>query len=155
MLKFRTMKAQARDDVHREYVRQWISSGSGATRHHDNGTPVFKLAADDRITPVGRWLRRFSIDELPQLINVIRGEMSLIGPRPALPYEVEQYEPRHRRRLEVLPGVTGLWQVSGRNHLSFEDMIRLDVQYLENWSLATDLKILAMTMPELVRGGGL
>jgi lipopolysaccharide/colanic/teichoic acid biosynthesis glycosyltransferase len=81
--------------------------------------------------------------------------MSLIGPRPALPYEVEQYEPRHRRRLEVLPGVTGLWQVSGRNHLSFEDMIRLDVQYLENWSLATDLKILAMTMPELVRGGGL
>jgi exopolysaccharide biosynthesis polyprenyl glycosylphosphotransferase len=155
MLKFRTMKAQARDDVHREFVRQWISSGSGATRHHDNGTPVFKLAADDRITPVGRWLRRFSIDELPQLINVIRGEMSLIGPRPALPYEVEQYEPRHRRRLEVLPGVTGLWQVSGRNHLSFEDMIRLDVQYLENWSLATDLKILAMTMPELVRGGGL
>ncbi len=80
--------------------------------------------------------------------------MSLIGPRPALPYEVEHYQPRHRRRLEVLPGVTGLWQVSGRNHLSFEDMVRLDVQYLENWSLATDLKILALTMPELVRGGG-
>ncbi len=155
MLKFRTMKPQAGDDVHREFVRKWISSGPAAKRRHDNGRPVFKLAADDRITPVGRWLRRFSIDELPQLINVIRGEMSLIGPRPALPYEVEQYEPRHRRRLECLPGVTGLWQVSGRNHLSFEDMIRLDVQYLENWSLATDLKILALTMPELVRGGGL
>ena len=155
MLKFRTMKAQAGDDVHREFVREWISAGNSATRQQDNGKTVFKLAGDDRITPVGRWLRRFSIDELPQLINVIRGEMSLIGPRPALPYEVEHYEPRHRRRLEVLPGVTGLWQVSGRNHLSFEDMIRLDVQYLENWSLATDLKILALTMPELMRGGGL
>ncbi len=154
MLKFRTMKPQARDDVHREFVRQWITSGADAMSRQSNGAPLFKLAADDRITPIGRWLRRFSIDELPQLINVIRGEMSLIGPRPALPYEVEQYEPRHRRRLETLPGVTGLWQVSGRNHLSFEDMIRLDVQYLENWSLATDLKILARTMPELVRGGG-
>jgi exopolysaccharide biosynthesis polyprenyl glycosylphosphotransferase len=155
MLKFRTMKTQAADRVHREFVRQWIASGRGAMRQPDNGAPVFKLAADDRITPIGRWLRRFSIDELPQLINVIRGEMSLIGPRPPLPYEVEQYEARHWRRLEVLPGVTGLWQVSGRNHLSFEDMVRLDVQYLENWSLATDLKILALTMPELMRGGGL
>ncbi len=155
MLKFRTMKPQAGDEVHREFVRNWIASGKDAARRHGNGAAVFKLSCDDRITPIGRWLRRFSIDELPQLINVIRGEMSLIGPRPALPYEVEQYEPRHRRRLEVLPGVTGLWQVSGRNHLSFEDMVRLDVQYLENWSLATDFKILALTMPELVRGGGL
>jgi lipopolysaccharide/colanic/teichoic acid biosynthesis glycosyltransferase len=155
MLKFRTMKPQAGDTVHREFVRQWISSDGDAVRRNGNGDAVFKLAADSRITPIGRWLRRFSLDELPQLFNVIRGEMSLIGPRPALPYEVEQYEPRHLRRLEVLPGVTGLWQVSGRNHLSFEDMIRLDVQYLENWSLAMDLKILARTMPELVRGGGL
>ncbi|SRR5579875_584727 len=155
MLKFRTMKPTAADDVHREFVRQWIVSGQDAARRQGNGAPVFKLAADDRITPIGRWLRRFSIDELPQLLNVIRGEMSLIGPRPALPYEVEHYEPRHHRRLEALPGVTGLWQVSGRNHLSFEDMVRLDVQYLENWSLANDLKILALTMPELVRGGGL
>lgn len=155
MLKFRTMKPEAEDDVHREFVRQWISSEQGALCQNGNGAPVFKLAADLRVTPIGRWLRRFSIDELPQLINVIRGEMSLIGPRPALPYEVEQYEPRHLRRLETLPGVTGLWQVSGRNHLSFEDMVRLDVQYLENWSLGADLKILARTMPELVRGGGL
>jgi exopolysaccharide biosynthesis polyprenyl glycosylphosphotransferase len=155
MLKFRTMRPQAADDVHRQFVRQWIAAGRDAVRRKDNGAAVFKLADDDRITPIGRWLRRFSLDELPQLINVIRGEMSLIGPRPALPYEVEHYEPRHHRRLEVLPGVTGLWQVSGRNHLSFEDMVRLDVQYLENWSLANDLKILALTMPELVRGGGL
>jgi exopolysaccharide biosynthesis polyprenyl glycosylphosphotransferase len=159
MLKFRTMRPQAGDGVHREFVRQWITAGKDAERRNGNGKgngkPVFKLSDDDRITPIGRWLRRFSLDELPQLINVIRGEMSLIGPRPALPYEVEQYEPRHHRRLEVLPGVTGLWQVSGRNHLSFEDMVRLDVQYLENWSLANDLKILALTMPELVRGGGL
>jgi exopolysaccharide biosynthesis polyprenyl glycosylphosphotransferase len=155
MLKFRTMKPEAADDVHREFTRQWICSGRDAARSGSNGTAVFKLAGDDRITPIGRWLRRFSIDELPQLINVIRGEMSLIGPRPALPYEVEHYEPQHRRRLEVLPGVTGLWQVSGRNHLSFEDMVRLDVQYFENWSFASDLKILARTMPELMRGGGL
>ena len=132
-----------------------LPRASSATRQNHHGEKIFKLAGDQRITAIGRWLRRFSIDELPQIINVIRGEMSLIGPRPALPYEVEQYEPRHRRRLEVLPGVTGLWQVSGRNHLSFEDMVRLDVQYLENWSLAGDLKILARTMPEMVRGGGL
>jgi exopolysaccharide biosynthesis polyprenyl glycosylphosphotransferase len=155
MLKFRTMKPQVGDTVHREFVRRWISSDRNAVRRNGNGAAVFKLAADSRITPIGRWLRRFSLDELPQLFNVIRGEMSLIGPRPALPYVVEHYEPRHLRRLEVLPGVTGLWQVSGRNHLSFEDMVRLDVQYLENWSLAMDLKILARTMPEMVRGGGL
>lgn len=112
MLKFRTMRPEADDRVHRDYVRQWIaSSGESAAQNHD-GEKVFKLAGDRRITPIGRRLRRFSLDELPQLINVIRGEMSLIGPRPALPYEVEQYEPRHRRRLEALPGVTGLWQVS-------------------------------------------
>ncbi len=155
MLKFRTMRHEADDRVHREFVRRWIAAGGDAAHQNHSGETVFKLDGDRRITTIGRWLRRFSIDELPQLINVIRGEMSLIGPRPALPYEVEQYEPRHRRRLEVLPGVTGLWQVSGRNHLSFEDMVRLDVQYLENWSLTSDLKILARTMPELVRGGGI
>jgi lipopolysaccharide/colanic/teichoic acid biosynthesis glycosyltransferase len=155
MLKLRTMRSAADDSSHRDYVRQWISQGESAAQDGSGGERVFKLANDQRVTQAGRWLRRFSVDELPQLINVIRGEMSLIGPRPALAYEVEQYEPRHLRRLETLPGVTGLWQVSGRNHLSFEDMVRLDVQYLENWSLGADLKILARTMPELVRGGGL
>ena len=141
--------------MHREFVTDgFLATGRDASEI-TTATKIFKLARDQRVTAIGRWLRRFSVDELPQIINVIRGEMSLIGPRPALPYEVEQYEPRHRRRLEVLPGVTGLWQVSGRNHLSFEDMVRLDVQYLENWSLVGDLKILARTMPEMVRGGGL
>ncbi|MGB6563576.1 MAG: sugar transferase, partial [Candidatus Binataceae bacterium] len=112
------------------------------------------LANDQRVTQAGRWLRRFSVDELPQLINVIRGEMSLIGPRPALPYELELYQPWHLRRLQAAPGITGLWQVSGRNHLSFDEMVRLDVQYLQSWSFAGDLRILARTVPAMLRGGG-
>lgn len=153
LLKFRTMRPDQNDGAHREYVRDWIKSGRQAAGSDD--APVFKLATDDRITAVGKWLRRFSIDELPQLVNVIRGEMSLIGPRPAIPYELEHYEPIHRRRLDVLPGLTGLWQVSGRSRLSFDDMVRLDLQYLENWSLTTDIKIVVRTIPELLRGSGL
>jgi lipopolysaccharide/colanic/teichoic acid biosynthesis glycosyltransferase len=92
---------------------------------------------------------------LPQLINVIRGEMSLIGPRPALPYEVESYKPWHLRRLDSAPGITGSWQISGRNQLSFDEMVRLDVEYLQEWSLGRDLRILARTVPTMLRGGGL
>ncbi|HJU28666.1 MAG TPA: sugar transferase, partial [Candidatus Binataceae bacterium] len=156
LLKLRTMRRAAEDDVHREYVRHWIRNGVTAAVPNGNGNAktIFKLANDKRVTPVGRFLRRFSIDELPQLINVVRGEMSLIGPRPALPYEVEHYEEWHRRRLDAVPGITGLWQVSGRNRLSFEEMVRLDVQYLEDWSLAGDLKILMRTLPVLLRGEG-
>jgi len=156
LLKLRTMRHAAGDDVHREYVRHWIRNGkaAAAANGHANGKTIFKLANDKRVTPVGRFLRRFSIDELPQLINVVRGEMSLIGPRPALPYEVEHYEEWHRRRLDAAPGITGLWQVSGRNRLSFEEMVRLDVQYLEDWSLAGDLRILVRTLPALLRGEG-
>lgn len=152
MLKLRTMRASASDAQHRDYVRKWI--GNGGPDASVNGGEVFKLGNDNRITPVGRILRRFSIDEFPQLINVIRGEMSLIGPRPALPYEIELYEPWHRRRLDAIPGITGLWQVSGRNRLSFDEMVRLDVQYLNNWSLGTDLRILMRTLPVLLRGEG-
>ncbi|HVB79023.1 MAG TPA: sugar transferase [Candidatus Binataceae bacterium] len=154
MLKLRTMLATDDDSPHRDYVRQWIRRGAAAARDDSHGDRVFKLANDQRVTPLGRWLRRFSIDELPQLINVIRGEMSLIGPRPALPYEIELYEPWHLRRLDAAPGITGLWQVSGRNHLSFDEMVRLDVQYLQDWSFAGDLRILARTLPALLRGGG-
>jgi lipopolysaccharide/colanic/teichoic acid biosynthesis glycosyltransferase len=135
-------------------VRQWISQGDGAARGGDGGARVFKLTNDGRVTAVGRWLRRFSIDELPQLVNVVRGEMSLIGPRPALPYELELYQPWHLRRLQAAPGITGLWQVSGRNHLSFDEMVQLDVQYLQGWSFAGDLRILARTVPAMLRGGG-
>jgi lipopolysaccharide/colanic/teichoic acid biosynthesis glycosyltransferase len=152
LLKFRTMGPLSSDATHREYVRKWIKDNAAAADR--NGKSVFKLSSDDRVTPVGRWLRRFSIDELPQLFNVLRGEMSLIGPRPALPYEIDLYQDWHHRRLEAPPGITGLWQVSGRNHLSFEDMVRLDIKYIEDWSLGRDLAILLRTVPAILHGGG-
>ena len=156
LLKLRTMSSGVNDQSHRDYARRWIQTS--ADRASDASHPsdeLFKMANDHRITPIGRFLRRFSIDELPQLINVVRGEMSVIGPRPPLPYEVQWYEEWHRRRLDVVPGITGLWQVSGRNRLSFNEMVRLDVQYLEDWSLLGDLKILMLTIPTLLRGNGL
>jgi lipopolysaccharide/colanic/teichoic acid biosynthesis glycosyltransferase len=113
----------------------------------------FKLAADPRVTSVGSWLRRYSLDELPQLINVLRGDMSLVGPRP-LPTEVMQHEPDVVRRLLVRPGITGLWQISGRSDLSPEEALRMDLYYVENWSLAFDLMILWKTAFVVVRGSG-
>ncbi|HYN96503.1 MAG TPA: sugar transferase [Pilimelia sp.] len=115
---------------------------------------LFKLRADPRVTPVGRWLRRFSLDELPQLINVVRGDMSLVGPRPPLPDEVARYPEDMRRRLVVKPGMTGLWQVSGRANLSWEDAIRLDLRYVENWSLTLDLVIMLRTVAAVLRSSG-
>ncbi len=112
--------------------------------------PLFKVREDPRVTPVGRWLRRYSVDELPQLINVLKGEMSLVGPRPPLVCEVDAYEDWQLDRLEVRPGITGLWQVSGRSNLSFDEYVRLDLFYIENWSMAYDLFIVAKTVPLLV-----
>jgi lipopolysaccharide/colanic/teichoic acid biosynthesis glycosyltransferase len=159
MLKFRTMTNRAADMVHRDFVHQWICEGDTTDQngHQPNGTDqkVFKLSNDPRISKVGRILRRFSIDELPQLWNVIRGDMSLIGPRPALPYELELYKDWHRRRLEGMPGITGLWQVSGRNQVSFDAMVRMDLTYLRDWSLTSDIRILLQTIPVLLRGSGL
>lgn len=116
--------------------------------------PLFKIRSDPRCTRVGRWLRRFSLDELPQFYNVLRGDMSLIGPRPALPSEVEKYQPWHRRRLDVAPGITGLWQVSGRSDLPFDEMALLDIYYIEQWSPALDFKILLRTIPTVIFGDG-
>ncbi len=116
--------------------------------------PLFKIRNDPRCTPLGRRLRRFSLDELPQLWNVLRGDMSLVGPRPPLPQEVEQYDPRQRRRLLVKPGMTGLWQVSGRSDLHFDEMVMMDVYYASNWSLALDAKILLRTVVAVVRAHG-
>jgi lipopolysaccharide/colanic/teichoic acid biosynthesis glycosyltransferase len=116
--------------------------------------PVFKIKADPRITSVGRLLRRFSIDELPQLWNVFRGDMSLVGPRPPVPMEVVRYETRDRRRLSMRPGITCLWQVSGRNEIGFDDWVRLDVEYIDSWSLVNDFKILLRTIPVVLRGTG-
>lgn len=152
LLKFRTMRVKGSDTTHQAYVREWIQNGTFASQN-GNGN-VYKLTSDPRITRVGSFLRRFSLDELPQLINVLRGEMSLIGPRPALSYELELYEDWHRSRLTVLPGITGLWQVSGRNKLSFEEMVRLDIRYIEGWSLGKDLRIIMRTIPALFNGGG-
>jgi exopolysaccharide biosynthesis polyprenyl glycosylphosphotransferase len=112
--------------------------------------PLFKMANDPRITRVGRFLRKTSLDEVPQLWNVLRGDMSLVGPRPALPHETEEWDALLTQRLRVKPGITGMWQVSGRSDTSFEDYTRLDLYYVDNWSLATDLAILAKTVPVVV-----
>ena len=114
--------------------------------------PVHKSTRDPRVTFVGQVLRRTSLDELPQLWNVFRGDMSIVGPRPPIPYEVERYTEWHKRRLEVLPGITGLWQVSGRNALSFDEMVKLDLQYIEDWSLEEDVRIVLRTLPAVLFG---
>ena len=121
---------------------------------NEAGGPFFKIRKDPRITLAGRFLRRTSLDELPQLFNVLMGHMSLVGPRPAPPSEVQRYQPWHRRRLEVAPGITGLWQVSGRSELTFDEMVLLDLYYIENWSPLLDLQILLRTMPKVITGEG-
>jgi exopolysaccharide biosynthesis polyprenyl glycosylphosphotransferase len=124
------------------------------TEHNEMDGPVFKMRRDPRITAVGRFLRRFSLDELPQLWSVLRGDMSLVGPRPALPSEVAAYRTAERRRLSMRPGITCLWQVSGRNKIGFEDWVRLDLEYIDTWSLASDFTILLRTLPAVLRGDG-
>ncbi|HEX4992689.1 MAG TPA: sugar transferase, partial [Rubrobacteraceae bacterium] len=116
--------------------------------------PVFKIKDDPRVTPVGRFLRRWSIDELPQLVNVLKGEMSLVGPRPLPVRDFHLMEEAHKRRLEAVPGMTGYWQISGRSNLSFEDMVRLDLYYIENWSLSFDVKIILRTLGAVLRREG-
>jgi lipopolysaccharide/colanic/teichoic acid biosynthesis glycosyltransferase len=151
LLKFRTMR-EASDAAHREYAAHWIAKGGPF--EIAGRAALYKMTDDPRISRLGAFLRRFSLDELPQLINVLRGEMSLVGPRPAIPYEAELYKEWHRRRLEALPGLTGLWQVSGRNRLSFDQMVRLDIDYIDHWSLARDLAILARTPRAVLKGDG-
>jgi exopolysaccharide biosynthesis polyprenyl glycosylphosphotransferase len=119
--------------------------------HNEMDGPVFKVKNDPRITPIGKFFRKFSIDELPQLWNVLKGEMSLVGPRPPIPDEVNQYDPWHRRRLSMRPGITCLWQVGGRNKIKkFDDWMKLDLEYIDNWSLALDFKILLKTIPAVL-----
>lgn len=152
--KFRTMAADADEQIHREAYEKNIG-GDPLANAGDEAKPVFgKVKDDPRITKFGRRLRRSSLDELPQLLNVLKGDMSVVGPRPPIPYEVEGYDIWHRKRLDMKPGITGLWQVSGRNRLTFEEMVRIDLFYIENWSLWLDLKIILLTLPAVLRGDG-
>jgi len=143
VLKFRSMRPNADPKGHREYVTALINHDGAAP--DGGGKNLYKLVVDDRITRVGRWIRKWSLDELPQLLNVIAGDMTLVGPRPAIPYEVDKYPAWYLRRFEVKPGLTGLWQVSGRNERTYEEMVRLDIEYAERRSLLLDLSILART----------
>ncbi len=146
--KFRTMHVGAGSDRHREHVERMIAAGGPAAR------PMAKLDQDERVTRVGSFLRRSSIDELPQLWNVLRGEMSLVGPRPPIQYEVDRYPANAFLRFAVRPGITGLWQVRGRSLLSFQEMIELDREYVESRSLWLNLKILLLTVPTVIHGRG-
>jgi exopolysaccharide biosynthesis polyprenyl glycosylphosphotransferase len=141
-LKFRSMREGAEEEK------------PHLAAYNEMDGPAFKMTNDPRVTPVGRWLRRTSLDELPQLWNILRGDMSFVGPRPAVVEEVRQYEPWQRRRLSMPPGLTCLWQVSGRNDLSFEEWMKLDLEYIDNWSLWLDLKIALRTVPAVILGKG-
>jgi lipopolysaccharide/colanic/teichoic acid biosynthesis glycosyltransferase len=154
-LKFRSMYVNNDASEHKKYVLELIKGQAAKKPSNGDGVGVFKLTNDSRITPVGKFLRRSSIDELPQLINVVVGEMSLVGPRPPLPYEVEAYEVWHRRRLlEAKPGITGLWQVHGRSRVEFDDMVRLDLRYARECSPWLDIKILLQTPKAVIAGDG-
>jgi lipopolysaccharide/colanic/teichoic acid biosynthesis glycosyltransferase len=153
--KFRSMKVGNDATAHKEYVRRLISGRAERYQSTTDDQGVFKLTADPRITKVGAFLRKTSMDELPQFINVLKGEMSLVGPRPPIPYEVEAYDVWHRRRLlEAKPGITGLWQVSGRSRMTFDEMVRLDLRYGRAWTPWMDVKILLRTPLAVVAGDG-
>jgi len=146
MYKFRTMFVGSDDRPHRDYVARLMAEPAMAR----GPGGLYKLADDPRITRLGRWLRRTSLDELPQLFNVLRGDMSLVGPRPVLPWEAELFGPEHAVRFDVRPGVTGLWQCSGRNQLTMRQALDLDVRYVEQQSLRLDLTILLRTIPTVL-----
>ncbi len=147
ILKLRSMRQDADKNAqaHQEYLTKLIKDGK-ASQVDKDGKPIYKIVSDPRITRLGKFIRKTSIDELPQLFNALRGKMSLVGPRPPIPYEVEQYKDWHLKRLNIRPGITGLWQVSGRSNLTFDEMIKLDIDYIENWSLWLDIKILLKTV---------
>lgn len=156
LYKFRSMRTDVAEDAHRELVSTLITQPHRAPTDIEGAedASTYKLTADDRITAVGRWLRKYSIDELPQFLNVLEGSMAVVGPRPGLPYEVELYGDLERRRLLAKPGITGLWQVSGRNRLSMREMFALDARYVATRCIRLDLQILWRTPLEVVRPSG-
>jgi lipopolysaccharide/colanic/teichoic acid biosynthesis glycosyltransferase len=149
--KFRSMVHNADQSLHQAYINAWIE---GSVRVADATRATFKLTNDPRITRVGSILRKTSLDELPQLVNVLKGEMSLVGPRPVPTYEVAKYEVLHYERFTARPGITGLWQVKGRGHVSFDEMIHMDIEYAQSQSLWLDIKILVLTIPAVLSGRG-
>jgi lipopolysaccharide/colanic/teichoic acid biosynthesis glycosyltransferase len=151
MYKFRSMVQHADSSMHEEYIRDFVE---GRVSPSPENGGKFKLTNDPRVTRVGRFLRQFSLDELPQLINVLKGDMSLVGPRPVPPYEVACYGNEHHKRLAALPGITGFWQVKGRCQVSFEEMIRMDLEYIRKASMWFDLKILFLTIPAVLSRRG-
>jgi len=143
------------DQIHREYIRDLIKGDNAKINQGDAEDPFYKLKDDPRITKVGSFIRKTSIDELPQFFNVLKGDMSLVGPRPPLAYEAEKYQAWHLRRvLEMKPGITGLWQVEGRSKTGWDDSVRLDIRYIQNWSLLMDLKILLKTIGVVLKCRG-
>jgi lipopolysaccharide/colanic/teichoic acid biosynthesis glycosyltransferase len=151
--KFRTMKRNNDDREYKTYLVKYILENR-PYQVDENGKEVFKVVNDPRVTRFGAILRKSNLDELPQLFNILKGEMSWVGPRPDIPYSVNMYKDWHRQRLEVIPGMTGLWQVSGRKNVSFEEMVRLDVEYINNRSLLLDTKIILSTVNTVLRGDG-
>ncbi len=155
-LKFRSMYVNNDHTIHREYIKRLISAKTDCeSSGRDQQQPAYKLTGDPRVTPIGKFLRRTSLDELPQLLNVLKGEMSLVGPRPPIPYEFEAYHIWHRSRLlGAKPGITGLWQVEGRSRVKFDEMVRMDLQYAKSWSLWLDIKIILKTPKAVLSGVG-
>jgi lipopolysaccharide/colanic/teichoic acid biosynthesis glycosyltransferase len=153
-LKFRSMRVNNDANIHREFVKSFIANANGSTHTSESHSP-YKIAADPRVTPIGHFLRKTSLDELPQFLNVLMGHMSLVGPRPPVPYEVECYRMWHRTRLlATKPGITGLWQVAGRSRVKFDDMVRMDLRYATSWSLWLDIKILLQTPGAVLSANG-
>ena len=151
MLKFRSMYADSDDSLHREAIERYMR---GESIEEGAATLLYKRSNDPRITRLGRFLRKTSLDELPQFINVMRGEMTLVGPRPPLPYEVKRYSARELVRLSGKPGLTGTWQVYGRSTVTFQSMVDMDIAYLQKQSLREDLKLIALTIPVMILGRG-
>jgi lipopolysaccharide/colanic/teichoic acid biosynthesis glycosyltransferase len=149
------MKAACDPSLHKEYVTKLIKCDNSEINRGTSDQAVYKITHDPRVTPIGQLLRKSSLDELPQFFNVLKGDMSLVGPRPPIPYEFDQYKRWHCRRvLEVIPGITGLWQVSGRSSTTFDEMVRLDLKYVRTWDLLLDIKILFKTFWAVISAKG-
>lgn len=152
--KFRSMRVNCDDAPHREYIKLFIEGNEEELKKLQSKKKLYKMTSDDRITPVGKFLRRTSLDELPQLLNVFKGEMSMVGPRPHIPYEVDMYKDWHKRRLKGTPGITGWWQIHGRSRVTFDESVRMDIWYLEHQSLILDIRIMLRTITKAIVGRG-